>query len=350
MAGLAATYLQDIRAQYPSNLDRDEHRRTRHGLLTAVIEMTNSANSVVSPDLRTKAATSQARNLDIPVMKKGSVTIKNVRSCDISCGNSESDMVRVVWKTAVVDVCMVPGQYEKNQIGYIADFAKKINERVEALKSQLEADIDTTLDTVKNQVYNSPIANDKYTPVGDALQVLPIDRELFFNDIDPINFEDDFYDENLFVIGSPALMSSVRHYINQGAGNDENLAYQFNGKQFTFSNRVSVTPGSLATGYIMPNGSIGLLTRVDVDARMNASASDGTDWFEDTLPGLPFTVGIQYKSKCDDQSILNGAGLGHLKSTKVEHFQISFDYAIVTPYSSDIATDSVAIRKFDFNA
>jgi len=345
---LAKTYLQDIRAQYPSNLDRDELRLTRNGLLTAVLAMTMSANSVVSQDLRTKATASQGRNLDVPVMQKGPVTIKNVRSCDIDCGQSETDLVRITWKTLVVDVCMVPSQYEKNEIGYTTDLSRKITDRVEALKNEIEADLDLALDASKNQVYNSPIVGDKYALAGSSIQVAAADREFFFNDIDPINFEDDFYDESVYVVASPSLMADVNKYINQGSGNDENLNFQFAGKNFLFSNRVTNAATSSSTGYFMPDGSIGLLTRIDVDARMNARATDGTEWFEDTLPGLPFTVGIQYKSKCDDQSTLEAAGLEHLTATKIEHWQISFDYAIVTPYTSDLAANAQAIRKFEF--
>ena len=344
---LAKTRLQDIRAQYPSNLDRDELRVTRHGLLMAVLAMTTAPNSVISADLRDKAKLSIGRNLDVPVLKKGAVTITAQRSCDIQCSENESDLQRIVWKTAVVDVCMTPSQYEKNEIKYAQDLAEKIRVRVEAFKKQIEADIDTALDTGKNQVYASSIVTDKYTPAGNALQVSGADsKKLFFNDIDPINFEDDFYDEDVYVVASPSLMSDVRYYINQGAGNDENLGWQFNGKMFSFSN--AITNAQASTGYFMPNGSIGLLTRVDTDARMNAKATDGTEWFEDTLPDLPFTVGIQYKSKCDDKSVLDAAGLEHSHATKVEHWQISFDYAIVLPYTSDIATKSQAIRKFEF--
>ena len=53
---LAKTYLQNIRIKYPSNLDRDELRVTQTGLLEAVIQMTGSADSIVSPDLIEKNA------------------------------------------------------------------------------------------------------------------------------------------------------------------------------------------------------------------------------------------------------------------------------------------------------
>lgn len=345
---LVKTYLQDIRANYPSNNDRDELRITQNGLLTAVLEMTNSASSVLSPDLRAKAEKSQGLNLDIPVLKKGNITISNVRSCTIAGGQTESDMVRVVWKTVVADIMMVPSQYEKNIISYQFDLAKKIREIVEAFKIEIENDLDTAFDTNKTQVYGSTIVGTSYTLTGGAIQVPVAKQDFFFNDITAINFADDFYDPTVRIVASHTVMPVVSKFINQGNGNSANTSFQFAGKNFTFSNRVTVGAGKLATGYFLPDGSVGLLTRVDVDAMLGSKATDGTEWMEETLPDLPFPVGIQYKSKCDDKSALETAGLAHLKATKVEHWQISFDYGIIVPYNSDNTTKPSAIRKFEF--
>lgn len=345
---LVKTYLQDIRANYPSNLDRDELRITQTGLLTAVEEMTTSPNSVISPDLRLKAETSQGRNLDIPVMKKGNITISNVRSCTIGGGRSESDLIRVVWKTVVADILMVPSEYEKNQIGYTFDLTKKIRETVEAFKVEMENDLDTAFDANKSQVYGSTIVGTKYALTGSAIRVTPTLLDFFFNDLEPINFADDFNEPTIRVIANHVVMPTVSKFINQGAGNNTNTNFQFAGKNFTFSNRISNGAGVLATGYFMPDGSVGILTRVDVDARMGHKAGDGTEWMEETLPGLSFPVGIQFKSKCDDKSAMEVAGLGHLTATLVEHYQISFDYAIVVPYNSNLATKPSSIRKFEF--
>jgi hypothetical protein len=345
---LVKTYLQDIRANYPSNLDRDELRQTQTGLVTAVLAMTNSASSIVSPDLIAQAETSQGRNLDVPVMTKGNITIKNVRSCTIGGDQSESDLVRVVWKTVVADILMVPSQYEKNQIKYQFDLNKKIKETVEAFLVEIENDLDTAFDANKSQVYGSSIVGTKYPLVGSAIRVAPANLDFFFNDLEAINFADDFNDPTIRVIANHTVMPTVTKYINQGSGNNQNLQFQFAGKNFTFSNRISNGAGVLATGYFMPDGSVGMLTRVDVDARLGHKASDGTEWMEETLPGLPFPVGIQYKSKCDDKSALEVAGLAHLTATMVEHWQISFDFAIITPYNSDLATKPNSIRKFEF--
>lgn len=348
---LVKTYLQDIRASYPSNLDRDELRRTQTGLLNTVLEMTRSPKSIISPDLITLAETSEGRNLDVPVMTKGNITIKNVRSCTISSGSqSTSDLIRIVWKTIVADVLMVPSQYEKNQIKYLFDLNKKIADTVEAFMVEIETDLETAFDANKSQVYGSSIVGTKYTLTGNAIQVTQANLDFFFNDLAPINFADDFYDPTIRVVANHTVMPVVTKYVNQGSGNNTNLMFQFAGKDFSFSNRIENGVGKLATGYFMPDGSVGILTRVDVDSRMNHKASDGTEWMEETLPGLPFPIGIQYKSKCDDKSALETAGLEHLKATLVEHWQISFDIAIVTPYNSDIATKPSSIRKFEFVA
>lgn len=345
---LISTYLQDIRVMYPSNLDRDELRRTQNGLLEAVIQMTNSGSSIISPDLVEKAKTSQGLEMDVPVMKKGNVTIGNVRSCTIGGGQSDSALVRLVWKTITADIMMVPQQYEKNQVKYLYDLNKKIGDIVEAFKVEIEEDLDLTLDTAKTQVFGSTIPTTDYTVVGNAIQVPVAQQDFFFNDLDAINFADDFYNPEMIIIGSHSVMPVVRKFINQGSANDENTAFQFAGKNFMFSNRVTNGVGKKGTAYFMPDGSVGFVTRVDGDARMGAKATDGTEWSEESLPGLPFTVGIQYKSKCDDKSLLEASGLAHLKATLVEHWQISVDYAILTPYNQDPATYAGAIRKFEF--
>lgn len=345
---LIATYLQDIRVNHPSNLDRQELRTTRVGLLEMGLAQTNGSNSIISPDLKEKALESEGRNLDVPVMTKGTITIENTRSCTIGGGESNSALVRVVWKTVRVDIAMVKAQYAKNEVKYLYDLNKKITESVEALNVEIETDLETALDVNKSQVYNSTIATAKYAILANTIRVTEAQLDFFFNDIDAINFADDFYSDTVYVVGNHTVMPYVSKFINQGGGNDTNQSFQFNGKNFTFTNRITNGLGVNATGYFMPDGSLGLLSRVNIDARMGHKAGDGTEWSEERIPGLPFPVGMMYKSSCSDQSALNGSGLAHLEATMVEHWQMSFDYAILTPYNSNLATKPSSIRKFEF--
>jgi hypothetical protein len=349
MAGLLETYLQDIRIKYPNALDRDEWRIKRYGLLNSALEQNASPFSILTPDLKEQAMTSQGRVIDIPVLKKGSLTVSNVRSCTIGNYENESEMLNVTWSTLVVDISMVKAQYAKNEVSYVTDLSKKLLLVKEAFLGQIEDAINTKLDAEKSAVFNSTLVGtgNKYALVGDAIQVPKAEQNLFYNDVEAIQNADDFYGEN-YVVASTNMMPSVNHYINQGAGNNTNLNYQFADKSFRFSNAVVNGAGVTATGYIMPIGTLGMLTRVDVDAMMNHKATDGTEWGTIAVDGIPFEVGYRYKSECSDQSLLNGAGLSHLKATMVEHWQFSVDFALVTPYNSDAVNNSSAIKKVEF--
>lgn len=347
MAGLLETYLQDIRVNHPDRLDRDEWRMIRYGLVNSAIEQNAHPNSIISEDLREKALNSQGRVIDIPVMKKGVLTVKNVRSCTIGTHENESEMVNVTWVTYAVDISMVAAQYAKNEISYQNDLAAKLILVKEAILGEIEASIHTKLDTEKSIVYNSALVPTKYPLVGNTLQVTLAQQEYFFNDIDTIQQEDEFYGEH-YVIASTSLLPSVTHYINQGSGNDENLSYQFADKTYRFSNNVINGTGVNATGFIMPVGTLGMMTRVDVDAQMNHRSTTGTEWGTVSIDGIPFPMGYLYRSECSDQSALNGTGLEHLTATMVEQWSFSVDVALVTPYNSDPATNAGAIKKFEF--
>lgn len=345
---LLATYQQDIRGEFPNALDRDEWRVTKYGLVNSTIDQTEGIDSIVSPDLKAKAMVSEGRVVAIPVMKKGSLTVTNTRTCTIGDYENDSALVNLTWTTLVVDISMVSAQYRKNEISYLADLQKKLRLVKDALLSQIESAIFTKLDTDKSTIFNSSLAGTKYPLVGDTLQVASADHEYFFNDIGAIQNSDDFYNNTFNVLGSTNLMPYVNHYIHQGPQNDENLSYQFGDKNFAFSNSVVDGASKLATGFILPDGAIGMLTRVNADAQMGHSTGDGTSWSTERIDGIPFDIGVMYKSKCSDQSALNGSGLEHLEATKVENWQFSVDFGLLTSYNSDPVTIASAIKKFEF--
>lgn len=349
MAGLLDTYLQNIRVRTPNVLDRDEWRVTRYGLTNAAFDMTNHPLSILDAQTKAEALRSEGRLLQVPVTKKGALTVSNVRSCTIGDFENESALVDLTWATYVVDVSMVKAQYDKNEIRYEDDLMKKLILVKEAILGEIEGTVFTKLDTDKNTVYGSSLAGGKYPLVGDALQVSLAQQERFFGDIEAINSADELYSEN-FVLGNHTLMPDVNHYVNQGGGNDENLNYQFAGKDFRFTNGIVNAGGVNATGFFMPHGSLGILTRIGADSRLGHKTTDGTNWSTVRIDGMPFDLGVQYHSTCSNQELLNGSGMAHLSATMIEHWQFSVDVALVTPYNSDPATKAGAIRKFEFLA
>ena len=343
---LINTYKQEIRAKLPNPVERDEWRFTRYGLLTAVREMTASPQSILTSDLKAKAAVSEGRDLKIPVFTLGNLTIKNARSCNIGGLDNTTEMVTVNWTTLVVDISMKKAEHHKNEVSYLEDLNKKLLLADNTLAKAVEQLIYAKLDADKSQVYASPLAGGTYPLVGNTLQVAAPQQEYFFNDLEAIMEGDDFYSMPFKVMGSTTLKPAVKHYGNQGASNDETLDYQFDAYDFRFSNHVTIGGGQKATGFCMTDGSLGIMTRINIDSEMGNVAGDGTRWEKTFMDKLGFEVGVQYKSKCDDLS--GQAGLEHLTASMVENWQFSIDVALLTPYNSDPATKAGVIKKFEF--
>lgn len=348
---LIETYLLQIRTTFPQPIQRDEWRFTRYGLLEATKQMSDPSNpqSIITEDLRTKAMQSEGRVLEIPVMNIGSdITITSVRSCTIGDLENDSELVEVTWTTLVADLSMKKSEHHKNEISYLQDLNAKITRIDNAFAKAVEQLIYTKLDTDKSQVYNSTLvgAGATYPLVGNVIQVAQAQQATFFNDLSVILEEDDFYSMPFRVMGSAVLKADVNYWGNQGANNSQNTQFQFGGYAFTFSNSVVNAAGIKSTGFCMPMGSIGIMTRVAIDSMMENEATDGTQWGTLELPTLGFQVGYQYKSSCADLS--GQVGLEHLTASMVEKWQLSFDVALVTQYNSDPANKAGGIKKFEF--
>lgn len=344
---LLKTYLQEIRAKIPNPVERNEWRFTKYGLLEAAREMTKSPNSIITTELKEKAMKSEGRILNIPVMKYGAVTVSSVRSCNIGTLENETDMVTISWVTLVADISMMKSQYHKNEVSYLEDLNRKVRLVDDAFAKATEQLIYTKLDTEKSQVNNSPYVGTTYPQVANTLQVAANQQEYFFNDLEVVMEGDDFYSMPFKVLGSTTLKSQVKHWGQQGQQNDENLTYQFDGYDFRFSNSVAIGAGKRATGFVMKDGDLGIMTRIGIDSQMKNEAGDGTKWDTVFLPKFGFEVGEMYKSKCDDVSSITG--LEHLTATMVEQWQLSVDVALVTPWNSDPTTKSGSIKKFEFD-
>lgn len=344
---LLNTLRQEIREKIPSAVERDEWRFTEYGLLTAAREMTKSPQSILSDDLKKKAVESEGTLLKMPVFVIGDgITITNVRSCVIGNLENTTELVTVNWVTMVADISMNKAEHGNNDVSYLQDLNKKLLKVDHGFAKAVEDLIYTKLDTEKSGVFNSALVGTDYAVVGNTLQVPLALQEYFFNDAKTIMNGDDFYSMPFKVLGSTTLSSPVNHYRNQAAANDENLMYQFNGFDFRFSNHVVVAPGVRSNGFLMTDGTLGIMTRIARDSKMGNVAGDGSEWGTTMMEKLGFEVGYLYKSKCADKSA--SPGMAHLSATMVENWQFSFDVALVTPYNSDDATIPGVIKKFEF--
>lgn len=343
---LIATRLDPIRHMYDGRLDQHENRRTTYGLLDTAIRQMAHPRAIINSQLREEAMRSQGRTLSIPVYQKGSVTVSNTRTCTIGTHDSTSARVDVTWKMLSTSISMDADLYDNNEMMYNDDLAKKIGDVVEAFNIVIENDIDALLDTNKSQVYNSPFvgAGLRYPTTTNTLQVATGVQEHFFNDIDAINQDNDYEGSEIVVVGNPTLKSYVRTYRNQGNSNDENLLYQFDGFDFTFSRRVTNATGKVATGYWMQPGAIGILSRVNRAARNNRETTVGKLYSTQMLPGFPFPVAVMYESDCTDLSSKEA----DMTADVQEKWQFSVEIGLLAAYIDDLTTDASPYGKFEF--
>lgn len=351
MAGLINTYRQEIRTQYPSLLDKNEWRYTRYGALEYFKKSSADPMSIVTPDLLQKVENSQGTAVKIPVLEPGTVSIGNTRNCTFSGVDNESKLVEVTFVTITANLDMVPGAYAKNDIGYLTDFQKKLTNVDHAMAKYVDTLCTTKFNTEKSQVMNSAFigVGAKYGAlVGDSIQVDSTQREYFFNDLDSIMAEDDFYGPQYDIVGTTSLMPSVSKLSNQGQGNAENSAFQFQGKEFTYTNHIANGAGVLATGYAMERGNLGVFNRNHVDSLAGRTTTTGKEWGLTRLDQLGMEVGVTYFSDCEDKSALYGSGMAHLTATTVERWQFHTDIAIIGAYNADATTQAGPVHKFEF--
>lgn len=327
MAYLAATALNEYRAQYAgSNLDKQENRGSGYGLLSLAKRDTPN---LISPAEIVKARGNSVRATKIPVLQKISFTPGSVRTCTPETKYTTSALVTITWVTLFNGFHMIPSQYENQEIRYIEDFKHKLNQMEMQWAKTIEAAIYTKLDAVKSTTFTADTAPFDFT--ANVIQIPAAYQKTYLDELYASLMQDDFTPP-FNIVGSPGLLPINNFYSNQGQNNAQNTIYQFGDYNFDYSNRVTKSTGVRATCFVMPVGSLGMLTWVDPDARRKAKIAEGNYWDTFTMPTLGFDVGMHVLMACGDNATETG-GVG-LEASVTENFMFSVDYAFVTPYIS----------------
>lgn len=348
---LILTRTQPLRAKYSGEFDKNEYRRSRYGAFDAFVMDTNSSQSILSQEVKDYATNSFGNKVVMPVIDADDVTISNVRSCTWAKSENTSKLVELTFATVSFGFRMYPSQHENNDVSYQQDFDKKLEKYLLKLAAHLDTLAISTLNANKNVVWGDDVTA-IYPQVGDAMQVAAAGQDDFYNQLSAIFETMDFYG-NVHVVANTLHQPIVRRYINQGAGNDTNLAFQFAGYEYHYSNRVANRQvgdnPAKSTLFAYPEGTLAFLNRNDPDSKAGRTAGDGTQWSEVTLPIVNLVMGSSYKSKCDNVATdLGGENVAGLTASMVEEFSFHTDICFVTAYNSNPATKSGPILKSEF--
>lgn len=347
---MTATVLDDIRALYPSLLDRHELRQEIYALvMKGVMNAQNPSTGIISGDVLQKASQSWGRNVDIPVMSISSDANGTGLACTFTGTEAISALATVTWVTVSNGFEMQPAKNFNNSISYQQEFARKYADAIRAMAIAVNASVDTALTAVIEGTYTSSYlgVGTKYGAVGanDAIQVSLANRPDFFNDLVDILASDDIF-PMLDVLGSINLRGIVAQIFAQGDANATNTAYQFQQGDFNFLFDKDVTVGAIAatdaSAYVMPEGAYGIVTRNSPDCLAGSQSDNGYTWGTLMDPTLGMTMDTLYFDGCGDINALTGNASD--TAAKVEKHQMAVHYGIVTPYEN---TQSGVIRKFD---
>jgi len=338
---------QNARGVYPSLLDRQALRQQEYGFIDAALRGTPGILSGVNQGVIAQSWGAPATQ--IPVFSKN-VTAATVgtMTCTFADKDATAELVNVTFVQAYTGFRLIPRLTDQSDIVTEAqDFMRQYSDAEEGLADFLEAQILAAIDAAKATTYNSAFvgALAKYPLLADALQVAAADVPFFLNDGKSIMQADDFSRNGLDVIGDAQLASFVSQYVNQGAGNGTNTAFQFNGYTFGYSNTTTTSAAAVSTGYIMPAGSVGMVAKVSPDAAANRqSMSDGIRWSVESSDLMGLDMSMMVKDGCEDVAAITGNADD--TNALVKHIQLGINVAIVTPYTAG-ATNG-GIKKFDY--
>jgi hypothetical protein len=334
----ANTHLDEYRLAYEqSNMDKFENRLSTYGAFLAYQK--DTPNTI--PGYQQLIDNYDGhRTVSVVVLKRTTLTSTATRHCAVGSVQATSTYVTPSWTTIEVDFMMAPSEHKGNYISYMA-----------ALKHNMDTVERTFLTAMDTAAYTSLEANhstvnaadgNSYTVAADSMVVPAADNDLFFNELDAILLANDLPIDNLNVVASPRMSALVNEYVNQGAGNDANRAFQFGNKNFWYSPRITVGANDRDTLFAAPSGSLGFLSYVDEDSKMGSQSGDH-EWSEQFLPRLGFNVGLLLTKDCADLSSLGG---GATSASLKENWMFSFDYSFVTAYDSGTLGTSIFKANF----
>lgn len=332
---LIATRLQNWRVENPE-FDRNMARPLEYGALDFFIQQTKAPNSIINPNLQARAFESMGNTVQVPVINyDGEVTVANVRSCVIADDENTSALYTVNWVTLAVGFTMVPSLYMNNEISYEHDFARKMEKVCRALATAMDVQAIAALEANKTQVFKDQLY---YAVTANVVSVPFRARMEWLADMNAL-MRANAYPGMLHIVGNTGIDSLIRKMAEHGIYNDVNKQLEFDGKVFHYTANIANEENVFATAYVVEDGNVGVLTRVDRES-LRRTRANFNEWDVVQLPFIDLPVGSHYYTAVGDQSGIAGDASADMTCVVKEFFGFSVDIAFLVAYNS--APESVA--------
>lgn len=333
--------MQNIRSK--SDFDKYERRPSQYGAFDLYAAQTESAGSIITQELKDKAFASIGSVLQTPVIDYDSgISISGSRSATIADAENTSQMVTISFATYSWGFTIVPVLYNNNEISMQEDFEAKFLKYLYLFAGTLDSAAIASLAAGKTQVFGNALG---YTINSNTAISVWTRREELIGDLNVMMGANDYY-QNLHVVGNSGIQSVIHKLQQHGVSNDQNKQLEYNDKILHWSNRIVNSNRHYGTGYIVNDGSCGILTRVEREALNRTRSKTGHEWDIDTLPLLNIPVGTYYYESVGDFNAIAGAASADMTRSWKQHYGFSVDVAMVTAYNSSIGSKAQPIMKF----
>jgi hypothetical protein len=339
---LIQTRMQNVRANSPRLSDWTLLPK-RNGALAAFLASNNEPNSIVSEELKNKAAAAVGSTVEVPVWDSRTVSIGSTRTVVIADSENTSQLYALTFVVASWGFTVTPSQHMNNHMKVQEDFDRKFNTYAYQFLEDLDAACLAALEANKNQVFADLLGI--YTNVANAVSVPLANRKEIFGDLNPIMRAND-HNGPYVVIGNGGIESLLGKLAELGIYNETNKKIQYVDKDIYFTNNLANAANFDGTGFCVDAGSLGIVWRHEREALLRTKLPDGTMWDMTNIPGTDIPLDVYFYHGVGDYSAIGGAGTTDMTRAAKEHWGFAIEYAIMTPYNTDLTTYANPIVKF----
>lgn len=332
-----------------SNLDKYEWRPSRYGALDLFMKQSANPTGIITDQLKEMVDKTVGTTLKVPVIDYDSgITIGATRSATIADSENTSQLVTISFTTYAWGFTMVPAAFMNNQIALQKDFEVKMKKYIYKLAATLDTAAISALSTQKTQIFAGGLAGTsvKYTVASNiAHSTKALGTELLGDATVIMNAND--YFGNMDFVGNSGWESIIRILAQSGQYASEMKQMQYMDKSLGFTTRISNAASVAATGYLVAEGSVGMLSRFERESLLRTKSVTGHEWDIETLPILNMPVGTYYYESVGDFNAIHDASTADLTRARKEHYGFAVDVAMITAYNKDktsYATPILAIE------
>lgn len=344
MATLQATKMQTWRVR-SENLYQNEFAQKLYGALDFYVKQTSLAGGLISPELRQRALGSIGNTIEVPVLKRNTTaTVGSARTCVAPNNEVDSALVSLTWTTIQDGFTIVPSRYMSNDISEQQHFDANMNDMLRRIATKIDELCLANLATGKTALIADTL---NYNFNANTIEAAWNDRMELIGDLNTMMISNGFYG-GINLIGNAGTLNLLNKLAEHSIYNDVNKQYEYMDKQLWLTHQLANDSGKYATFYAVPNGQVGILSRVDREAYRGATYNNH-EWGMTTLPfmgDLPF--GYHFYTEVGDQSTLTGES--DITCAGAEHYTFSIDLAFMNAYNSDTASFPSPIIKVDIES